>query len=197
MTERSIAHIDVRDMAPRLRHPTIFRTWAELPEEGQIELVNDHDPVPLYYQFAVEHAGHFRWDYLEQGPEVWRVRISKGAFEHPGFVPGKAPLPVTVSLQPPKSANPLPVVLDVRPIFASGGSPCGAIDEAVASVKPNQAFVLLVPFEPAPLYSKLGAQGFSHQKRQMDDGTWRIEFRRTGQAQVAATGPVSCACSGH
>jgi uncharacterized protein (DUF2249 family) len=40
-------------------------------------LVNDHDPKPLYYQFKVEHAREFTWDYLEQGPEVWRVRIGK------------------------------------------------------------------------------------------------------------------------
>ncbi|MDR7525880.1 MAG: DUF2249 domain-containing protein, partial [Armatimonadota bacterium] len=41
------------------------------------ELVNDHDPKPLYYQFAAELPGQFTWQYLEQGPEVWRVRIGK------------------------------------------------------------------------------------------------------------------------
>jgi len=42
-------------------------------------LVNDHDPKPLRYQFEAEHADDFTWDYLEQGPEVWRVRIGKPA----------------------------------------------------------------------------------------------------------------------
>ena len=42
-------------------------------------MVNDHDPKPLYYQFAAEHKGEFTWDYLEQGPAVWRVRIGKTA----------------------------------------------------------------------------------------------------------------------
>ena len=28
---------------------------------------------------AAENAGEFSWDYLEQGPEVWRVRIGKTA----------------------------------------------------------------------------------------------------------------------
>ena len=41
------------------------------------ELRNDHDPKPLYYQFAAEMPGQFTWDYLEQGPEVWRVRIGR------------------------------------------------------------------------------------------------------------------------
>jgi uncharacterized protein (DUF2249 family) len=40
-------------------------------------LVNDHDPKPLYYQFAAEHAGVFVWEYLEKGPIDWRVRIGK------------------------------------------------------------------------------------------------------------------------
>jgi uncharacterized protein (DUF2249 family) len=42
-------------------------------------LVNDHDSKPLYYQFAAEHEGQFSWGYLEQGPEVWRVRIGRAA----------------------------------------------------------------------------------------------------------------------
>ena len=40
-------------------------------------LVNDHDPKPLRYQFEAEHAGQFTWEYLESGPEVWRVRIGR------------------------------------------------------------------------------------------------------------------------
>jgi uncharacterized protein (DUF2249 family) len=42
-------------------------------------LVNDHDPKPLRYQFEAEHAGEFTWEYLESGPEVWRVRIGRPA----------------------------------------------------------------------------------------------------------------------
>jgi uncharacterized protein (DUF2249 family) len=41
--------------------------------------VNDHDPKPLWYQFAAEHAGEFIWETIEDGPEVWRVRIGRVA----------------------------------------------------------------------------------------------------------------------
>jgi uncharacterized protein (DUF2249 family) len=69
--------IDVRTIAPRERHPLIFQTYTGLkPGEGFM-LVNDHDPKPLFYQFQAEHAGQFEWNYLEQGPEVWRVRIGR------------------------------------------------------------------------------------------------------------------------
>lgn len=74
---------------------------------------------------------------------------------------------------------PEPLVLDTRPIFARGESPCVPIDDCVAALKPGQRFVLLATFEPAPLYAKLGREGFSHQSKQLPDGTWRVEFRKT------------------
>lgn len=42
-----------------------------------MELINDHNPKPLHYQFKAEREGFFYWDYLEEGPEVWRVAITK------------------------------------------------------------------------------------------------------------------------
>lgn len=69
--------IDVRTITPRERHPLIFQTFGGLGAGESFELVNDHDPKPLYYQFAAEHSGRFTWDYLEEGPERWRVRIGK------------------------------------------------------------------------------------------------------------------------
>ena len=37
--------------------------------------MNDHDPRPLYHQLQAEQPGKVGWEYLEQGPEIWRVRI--------------------------------------------------------------------------------------------------------------------------
>ncbi|HEX7091339.1 MAG TPA: DUF2249 domain-containing protein [Longimicrobiales bacterium] len=73
-TERTL---DVRVIPPREKHPTIFRTFEELAPGGSFVLINDHDPRPLRYQFEAEMPGKFGWEYLEQGPEVWRVRILK------------------------------------------------------------------------------------------------------------------------
>ena len=69
--------VDVRTIVPRERHPLIFSTFANLPAGGAMELVNDHDPKPLYYQFQAEMNGKFGWDYLESGPDIWRVAITK------------------------------------------------------------------------------------------------------------------------
>ncbi|MGH2460913.1 MAG: DUF2249 domain-containing protein [Chloroflexota bacterium] len=69
--------LDVRQLRPAQRHGLIFETFGLLPPGGAFVLVNDHDPKPLYYQFNAEHTGQFTWDYQEQGPEVWKVRIGK------------------------------------------------------------------------------------------------------------------------
>lgn len=69
--------LDVRALPPARRHSLIFETYDGLRPGGSFVLVNDHDPKPLYYQFAYEKAGAFTWNYEEQGPAVWRVRIGK------------------------------------------------------------------------------------------------------------------------
>lgn len=71
--------VDVREIAPRDRHPMIFSTFRSLGVGESMELINDHDPRPLYYHFQAELPGQFSWDYLQTGPEVWRVRIAKQA----------------------------------------------------------------------------------------------------------------------
>ncbi|HET9080506.1 MAG TPA: DUF2249 domain-containing protein [Trebonia sp.] len=68
---------DVRDLRPAQRHAAIFDTYLALAPGAAFVLVNDHDPKPLRYQFEAEHAGRFTWDYLESGPEAWRVRIGR------------------------------------------------------------------------------------------------------------------------
>ncbi len=78
----SIPTVDVREIAPRDRHPLIFSTFRDLAADAAMELVNDHDPRPLYYQLQAELPGGFAWDYLASGPEVWRVRITKLGGRH-------------------------------------------------------------------------------------------------------------------
>ncbi len=71
--------IDVRPETPKVRHEIIFDTFVALAPGTSYILVNDHDPKPLWYQFAAEHAGEFSWETIEDGPDVWRVRIGRVA----------------------------------------------------------------------------------------------------------------------
>ena len=69
--------LDVRPIPPREKHPAIFATFDALAPGESFVLVNDHDPVPLQYQFDAERSGTFTWRYRERGPAVWRVEITR------------------------------------------------------------------------------------------------------------------------
>ncbi|MFO7683950.1 MAG: DUF2249 domain-containing protein [Chloroflexota bacterium] len=69
--------LDIRPVSPANRHPLIFDLFTNLVPGESFILVNDHNPKPLFYQFQAELTGQFTWEYLEQGPEAWRVRIGR------------------------------------------------------------------------------------------------------------------------
>jgi uncharacterized protein (DUF2249 family)/hemerythrin superfamily protein len=69
--------LDIRPLPPRERHPLIFKSFDSLADGGEFVLVSDHDPKPLLYQLQEERAGSFDWSVLEEGPEVWRILISR------------------------------------------------------------------------------------------------------------------------
>jgi uncharacterized protein (DUF2249 family) len=71
------ARVDAREYQPRDKHRVILSTFTNLKSGESMELVNDHDPRPLYYQFQAEFNDQFAWEYLEEGPVLWRVAISK------------------------------------------------------------------------------------------------------------------------
>ncbi|MEP6465097.1 MAG: iron-sulfur cluster repair di-iron protein [Parafilimonas sp.] len=69
--------LNVTLLEPRQKHPTIFVRFDELEEGESLTIHNDHDPKPLYYQLLGERGNIFNWEYLEEGPEWWKVKISK------------------------------------------------------------------------------------------------------------------------
>jgi len=70
------------------------------------------------------------------------------------------------------------VHLDVRADILAGREPLGRILASVDALEPVDVLVLRTPFEPVPLYRKLGALGFDHrtERRAVDD--WSIRFER-------------------
>lgn len=82
-TEQGPVVLDIRFVPPPERHPLIFQCCAELAVGDWLLLVNDHDPQPLRRQLQALHPGQFGWEYLEQGPEVWQVRIPRLAAAAP------------------------------------------------------------------------------------------------------------------
>lgn len=71
--------LDVRPLAPAQRHERIFAAVAALLPGESFVLTNDHDPKPLRYQLDAEEPGQIEWTYLAEGPDVWRVRLTRAA----------------------------------------------------------------------------------------------------------------------
>ncbi|MBK9989845.1 MAG: DUF2249 domain-containing protein [Verrucomicrobia bacterium] len=76
-TDDANAVFDVRPIPSRVKHAQIFQRWLDLLVGHYFVLLNDHDPVPLRYQFEAEFPGAFSWEYLEKGPDEFRVKITK------------------------------------------------------------------------------------------------------------------------
>lgn len=71
--------IDVRQIAPHLRHTLIFQHLADLSAGDALQLASDHDPLPLRAQIDRQWPGQFECAYLEAGPALWRLEIRKSA----------------------------------------------------------------------------------------------------------------------
>jgi uncharacterized protein (DUF2249 family) len=71
-----MAQLDVRTIQPSDCHPMIFNPFERLQPGESFDLVNDHAPIPPYYQL-LRCALLFEGKYLEEGPQTWRVRITR------------------------------------------------------------------------------------------------------------------------
>ena len=71
--------LDARAVPHAIRHATIFGALDGVRPGGGLVLVAPHDPKPLLAQVEERRPGVFRVDYLERGPQDWRL-----AFIHQG-----------------------------------------------------------------------------------------------------------------
>lgn len=46
--------LDLREIPPPERHPRVFAAFEDLAPGEVLELVNDHDPKPLFYEMQAE-----------------------------------------------------------------------------------------------------------------------------------------------
>jgi uncharacterized protein (DUF2249 family) len=69
--------MDVRPIPCSIKHGLIIQTWLDLPVGSHFILLNDHDPVPLFYQFSAQWPDTFTWQHLVKGPDEVRVKITK------------------------------------------------------------------------------------------------------------------------
>jgi uncharacterized protein (DUF2249 family) len=69
--------LDVRPLRKTDKRPAIFATYADLPVGDSFVVINDRDPKHVHEEFEADYAASCGWEYIEKGPTVWRIRISK------------------------------------------------------------------------------------------------------------------------
>lgn len=78
MAQQGPIILDVRSVEPKNRLEAILGAWASLKPGGELFLKVDHDPKCMYYTLAVDHGQDaFTFDYLENGPETWEVKVRR------------------------------------------------------------------------------------------------------------------------
>ncbi|MGW2745555.1 DUF2249 domain-containing protein [Streptomyces sp. NPDC001450] len=74
--EADVPELDVRSVPHALRHATVFGALEAVPAGAAMVLVAPHDPLPLLAQIEDRSPGTFCVEYLERGPEAWRLQLS-------------------------------------------------------------------------------------------------------------------------
>lgn len=82
-------------------------------------------------------------------------------------------------------------VVDVRDDIRRGAEPFSKIMGAAANVNVGDSLLLLVPFEPMPLFKVMERQGFTHTGKRTETGHWEIYFTRLGETPVSAAASVA------
>ncbi|MFV1365743.1 DUF2249 domain-containing protein [Mycolicibacterium elephantis] len=69
--------LDVREVPHSIRHATVFGAFDAVPVGASMVLVAHHDPIPLLHQLHDRTSGRIAVEYLERGPEAWRLRLAR------------------------------------------------------------------------------------------------------------------------
>ena len=168
-----LTRFDVREIPCRVKHAQIFQRWADLPVGQHFVLINDHDPVPLWYQFTAQFPDAFEWEYLQRGPEEFRVKITKlRAVTMPDMMPRPAMPPGLHSC----SAQPNAVELDARGLEPP--EPLMRILNALEALPIGGRLRAITDRQPCHLFAEATARGFNHECTEQPDGSWVTLLRR-------------------
>lgn len=75
--EAQVTTVDLRPVVAHERRPLIFGLFEHMQAGDILILKHFHHATPLFYLLLAEAPRGFTWEYLEQGPALWRIRISK------------------------------------------------------------------------------------------------------------------------
>lgn len=166
------AVFDVREIPCRIKHGQIFQRWLDLPVKASFILVNDHDPVPLYYQFAAQFPGAFTWEYLERGPDAFQVKITKLS---------AVAIPDTIAPCPGSKAEAVATPGGDFQVDARGLEPPEPLIRILAALETlpaGKTLRAITDREPCHLFGEAQQRGFRHASSAQPNGSWITVLER-------------------
>jgi uncharacterized protein (DUF2249 family) len=71
--------LDARSIPHVIRHATVFGALETVRPGGGLMLVAPHDPRPLLHQIGQRWPGVFDVEYVDRGPDTWRLALTRSA----------------------------------------------------------------------------------------------------------------------
>jgi uncharacterized protein (DUF2249 family) len=161
------AYFDVREIPCRIKHGQILQRWNELHVGAHFILVNDHDPIPLRHQFNAEFPGAVSWEYLERGPEVFQVKITKLDAVARARTDRQCP-----SATAPAPANTTADLLEIDTRGSEPPEPLMRILDALENLPPGKRLKAVTDRWPCHLFGEAEQRGFRHECTEQPDGFW-------------------------
>jgi uncharacterized protein (DUF2249 family) len=78
--ETSDPELDARLIPHEVRHAAIFGALDAVGLGHALVLVAPHDPLPMLAQLEQRQPGAFAIEYLQRGPDAWRLRLSRRTY---------------------------------------------------------------------------------------------------------------------
>lgn len=69
--------LDVRQIPHLIRHGAVLGSLRQLRPGSAFVLVAHHDPKPLLAQISDEFGSAVQFEYVESGPEAWKIKMTK------------------------------------------------------------------------------------------------------------------------
>lgn len=72
-----LPELDARAIPHAIRHGAVIGAFAQVRPGAAMVLAAPHNPVPLLNQLTEIEGDALEVTYLQQGPDVWRLRLGR------------------------------------------------------------------------------------------------------------------------
>jgi regulator of cell morphogenesis and NO signaling len=196
MLTEQLQTLKVYELEPRKKHPAIFEWFDKLQPAQSFIIENDHDPLPLYYELKAERNGKLGgFDYLQKGPEIWKVQITKAGETEQSYRDNSINREITTtpeeagqsynSCSTKKTVTDSTKILDVTKLEPRLKHP--TIFEWFNELKPGESFALINDHDPKPLYYQMLAQlgyVFSWEYTEVGPVWWKVVIQKNKHGEL-------------